>query len=263
LSNEFSKALETYLMRVEFAYAVSDPATVETLTASSTDCHGEAKLGAQRVVAGHTAPLMGRIADSGKQNENGAQLAVEHITTEGQAARSPRNAAAELRAILTRINRVLPDVSESGGMDTTGGQPAQQAAGSGIRAPILGGDGVWTARVGERAANASRHPVRAEAPPALSQTNRGTGFDQQAEDRSSTPVQIDAPFAHEVQCAFVDAMKRANSFDAPKVLAAMPSTGYGVAGHIAIDHEGDLKEGAITLYDFRDSEAAVLDAVEM
>jgi ABC-type branched-subunit amino acid transport system substrate-binding protein len=250
-------------MRVEFAYTVSPPAAVETLTACSKKCHGEAKRDAKCAVASYTAPLMGRIADSGKHNENGAQLAVEHITTEGQAARSPRNAASEIRAILTTIKRVLPDVSESGGMNTTGGRSAQQTAGSGIRAQIPGGDGVCTARVGARAANASRFPVRVNAPRALSSVNRGTGFDRQTEDRSGTPVQIDAPFAHEVLCVFVDAMKRANSFDAPKVLAAMPSAGYGVTGHIAIDHEGDLKEGAITLYDFRDSEAAVLDAVEM
>jgi branched-chain amino acid transport system substrate-binding protein len=62
----------------------------------------------------------------------------------------------------------------------------------------------------------------------------------------------------------VDAMKRANSIEPPKVLAAMPSTDYtGVIGHIAFDDKGDLKEGAITLYDFKDGKKAVLDVVKM
>jgi len=48
------------------------------------------------------------------------------------------------------------------------------------------------------------------------------------------------------------------------VLAAMPCPDYDrVTGSIAFDDKGDLKEGAITLYDFKDSEAAVLEAVEM
>ena len=251
-------------MRVKFAYAVSAPAAVEMLTACSTKSDGGTHSDATSAVAGHAAPLMGRIAYPGKHNENGAQLAVEQITTERRASRGQRNEASDTRAILTTINRVQPDVSKSGGMDTTNGPRAKQAATYGIRAKILGGDGVCTDKVGELAGSATHNPVCSKAEVALSTMAAGVDFEQQAEDRSHTPVQIDAPFTYEALCVIVDAMKRANSFDAPKVLAAMPSTGYdGVTDHIAIDHEGDLKEGAITLYDFRDSEAAVLDAVEM
>jgi branched-chain amino acid transport system substrate-binding protein len=77
-------------------------------------------------------------------------------------------------------------------------------------------------------------------------------------------VQIYAPFTYDAVYVIVDAMKRANSIEAPKVLAAMPSTDYnGVIGHIAFDDKGDLKEGAITLYDFKDGKKAVLDVVKM
>jgi branched-chain amino acid transport system substrate-binding protein len=250
-------------MRVKFAYAVPAPAAVEMLTACSKKSDGEAGTDEKNVVAGHAAPFMGKIAYPGKHNENGAQLAVEQITTERRASRGQRNEASDTRAILTTINRVQPDVSKSGGMDTTNGPRAKQAATFGIRAKILGGDGVCTDKVGELAGSAMRNPVCSKAEVALSTMTPGVDFEQQGEDRSHTPVQIDAPFTYEALCVIVDAMKRANSFDAPKVLAAMPSTGYGVTGHIAFDHKGDLKEGAITLYDFRDSERAVLDAVEM
>ena len=251
-------------MRVKFAYAVPAPAAVEMLTACSKKSDGEAGTDEKNVVAGHAAPFMGKIAYPGKHNENGAQLAVEQITTERRASRGQRNEASDTRAILTTINRVQPDVSKSGGMDTTNGPRAKQAATFGIRAKILGGDGVCTAKVGELVGSAMHNPACSKAGVALLTMAPGVDFEQQAEDRSHTPVQIDAPFTYEALCVIVDAMKRANSFDAPKVLAAMPSTGYnGVTGHIAFDHKGDLKEGAITLYDFRDSEAAVLDAVEM
>ncbi|MGF6724029.1 ABC-type branched-subunit amino acid transport system substrate-binding protein [Paraburkholderia sp. GAS41] len=263
-------------MRVKFAYAVSATAAVETLTACGKKNDGEAGSDATSAATSHAAPLMGRIACLGKYNENGTRLAVQDITTEKQANEgqhiqcvpaTPRHAlheAGERLAIHTTINRVRPDVSKSGGMDTTGGRLAKQAATSGIRAEILGGDGVCTDKVGEPAKSVVHNPVCSKVEVALSTMAPGVEFDQLAEDRSHMPVQIDAPLTYDAWCVIVDAMKRANSFDTPKVLAAMLSTGYnGVTGHIALDHEGDLKEGAITLYDFRDSEAAVLDAVEM
>ncbi|MCX4161078.1 MULTISPECIES: hypothetical protein [Paraburkholderia] len=45
---------------------------------------------------------------------------------------------------------------------------------------------------------------------------------------------------------------------------AMPPTGYHpVIGEIASSGKGDLQEGAITFYDFRDGNRAVLDVVNM
>jgi branched-chain amino acid transport system substrate-binding protein len=59
-------------------------------------------------------------------------------------------------------------------------------------------------------------------------------------------------------------MKRANSVDAAKILAAMPATNYnGVIGNIAFDEKGDLKQGSITLYNYKDKKKTVLDVVKM
>ena len=64
--------------------------------------------------------------------------------------------------------------------------------------------------------------------------------------------------------AIIDAMKRANSTDAAKILAAMPATNYnGVIGNIAFDDKGDLKQGSITLYNYKDKKKSVLDVVKM
>ena len=131
-------------MRVKFAYAVSAPAAVEMLTACSKKSDGEAGTD-EKVAADHAAPLMGRIAYAGKHNENGAQLAVEQITTEGRANGLQRNEASDTQATITTINSVQPDVSKPGGMDTTGGPRPKQAATFGIRAKILGGDGAAAA----------------------------------------------------------------------------------------------------------------------
>ncbi|HEV3422521.1 MAG TPA: branched-chain amino acid ABC transporter substrate-binding protein [Paraburkholderia sp.] len=401
-------------MRVKFAYAVSVAAALAMLTACSKKNDGEAGTGASAATTaaaaapassativriGHAAPLTGNIAHLGKDNENGARLAVEEINTQGLtidgqkiqleldaqddaadpktgtqvaqklvddhvvgvvghlnsgvsipaskiysdaavvqispsstnpaytqqgfkttyrvvatdaqqgpalagyaikelgakriavvddataygkgladefartaqasgakivAREATNDQATDFRAILTKIKSVQPDVIMFGGMDATGGPFTKQAAALGIRAKILGGDGVCTDKVGELAGSAVQNLVCSEAGLALSKMDKGADFEKKYEDRFHTPVQIYAPFTYDAVYVIVDAMKRANSIDAPKVLAAMPSTDYnGVIGHIAFDDKGDLKEGAITLYDFKDGKKAVLDVVKM
>jgi branched-chain amino acid transport system substrate-binding protein len=399
-------------MRVKFAYAVSIAAAVVLLTACGKKQDGEAGAGASAAKAvsapaieativkiGHAAPLTGGIAHLGKDNENGARLAVEEINTQGLtidghkiqlvldaqddaadpktgtavaqklvddhvvavvghlnsgvsipaskiysdasivqispsstnpaytqqgfkttyrvvatdaqqgpaladyatkalgakriavvddataygkgladefaktvqasgakivAREATNDRATDFRAILTKIKSVQPDVIMFGGMDATGGPFTKQAAALGIRAKILGGDGVCTDKVGELAGTAVQNLVCSEAGLALSKMDKGADFEKKYVDRFHTPVQIYAPFTYDAVYVIVDAMKRANSIEAPKVLAAMPSTDYnGVIGHIAFDDKGDLKEGAITLYDFKDGKKTVLDVVKM
>jgi ABC-type branched-subunit amino acid transport system substrate-binding protein len=180
------------------------------------------------------------------------------------AGEAANDQAADFPAFLTRMKCVQPDLNGSGCMNATGGPLTKQAARLGIRAKILGGDGVWTDKVGELAKSAVQNPVCLEAAFALSDMTKGAGFEKKHEGRSDTPVQSDAPLTYEAWSVSVEAIKRAHSIDAPEVLAAMPSPDYDrVTGSIAFDDKGDLKEGAITLYDFKDSEAAVLEAVEM
>ncbi len=399
-------------MRVKFAYAVSIVAAVAMLTACGKKSAGEADAGASAATAaaapasevlvvkiGHAGPLTGGIAHLGKDNENGARLAVEEINTQGLtidgrkirlqldaqddaadpkvgtevaekfvddhvvavvghlnsgvsipaskiysdagivqispsstnpgytkqgfkttyrvvatdaqqgpalanyatkalgakriaivddstvygagladefaktvqasgakivARETTNDKATEFEAILRKIKRVQPDVIMFGGMDATGGPFTKQAAALGIRAKILGGDGVCTDKVGELAGTAVQNLVCSEAGLALSKMDKGADFEKKYVDRFHTPVQIYAPFTYDAVYVIVDAMKRANSIEAPKVLAAMPSTDYnGVIGHIAFDDKGDLKESAITLYDFKAGKKAVLDVVKM
>jgi branched-chain amino acid transport system substrate-binding protein len=180
------------------------------------------------------------------------------------AREATNDRATEFQAVLRKIRRVQPDVIMFGGMDATGGPFAKQAAALGIRAKILGGDGVCTDKVGELAGTAVQNLVCSEAGLALSKMDKGADFEKKYVDRFHTPVQIYAPFTYDAVYVIVDAMTRANSIEAPKVLAAMPSTDYnGVIGHIAFDDKGDLKESAITLYDFKDGKKAVLDVVKM
>jgi len=215
-------------------------------------------LGAKRIAVVDDATAYGKgLADEFAKTveASGAKIVAREATNDR---------ATDFRAILTKIKSVHPDAIMFGGMDATGGPFAKQAAALGIRAKILGGDGVCTDKVGELAGTAVQNLVCSEAGLALSKMDRGADFEKKYVDRFHTPVQIYAPFTYDAVYVIVDAMKRANSIEAPKVLAAMPSTDYnGVIGRIAFDDKGDLKEGAITLYDFKDGKKAVLDVVKM
>ncbi|MFL9862890.1 branched-chain amino acid ABC transporter substrate-binding protein [Paraburkholderia fungorum] len=215
-------------------------------------------LGAKRIAIVDDSTVYGKgLADEFAKaaQASGAKIVAREATNDR---------ATEFQAVLRKIRSVQPDVIMFGGMDATGGPFTKQAAALGIRAKILGGDGVCTDKVGELAGTAVQNLVCSEAGLALSKMDKGADFEKKYVDRFHTPVQIYAPFTYDAVYVIVDAMKRANSIEAPKVLAAMPSTDYnGVIGHIAFDDKGDLKEGAITLYDFKDGKKAVLDVVKM
>ncbi|WP_133647684.1 hypothetical protein [Paraburkholderia flava] len=278
-------------MRVRFAHAESVAAAVALLTACGKKSDGEAGNGVSTAMAaavpagsatvvkiGHAALLTEPIAHLGNDNENGARLAVEQINAQGRTvddrciglqpdARhgviAPQAAqdnvayqATNDRAVLTKISSAQPDGILSGGMNAPG-EPFTKQAAPGIGAQILGGDGVCTDKVGEPANLAAQNLIRLKAGFALSTMDKGAGFEKKSGNRIHMPARIDAPFAYDALHANVDAMKRARSIEAHGVLAAMSFTA------IAGEDNGASKEGAITLYDFKDGKKAVLDAVKM
>jgi hypothetical protein len=267
--NGFSKAQETYLMQFQFAYAAFSEAVATAKAAAASKGSGGGASGGELVAVAQQA---GNVALAGNE-ENGEESVSESVENNAAAiapqvksGQATHDGALDFSAILTNIKKIQPDVSMYGRMNATGGLPARQIP-FGNRAATFVGDGV---RTGKRVAfalrvNANRVPSKARC--ARTKGNEETGFamqDQgQYEDRFRTPVQIDAPFAHDVMCAVGDAMQCAVSVDTPKVLEAMSSArcDNGSVGEVAFDDKGDWKEGAITVHDFKDSGIAVLEAV--
>jgi branched-chain amino acid transport system substrate-binding protein len=184
----------------------------------------------------------------------GVKVVVREVTNEK---------ARNFKGILNKIKRVQPDAVMFAGMDTAGGPFIKQAAALGIKGKILGGDGVCTDKVAELAGDAVQNLVCTQAGLALSKMDKGADFAQKYDARFHVPVQLYAPYTYDAVYVIVDAMKRANSVEAPKVLAAIASTDYnGLTGHIAFDDKGDLKGSVITLNDFKDKKREVLDVVK-
>ncbi|WP_173956775.1 branched-chain amino acid ABC transporter substrate-binding protein [Polynucleobacter tropicus] len=174
------------------------------------------------------------------------------------------NKATDFKAILTKVKGSKPDVIMYGGMDATGGPLAKQATELGIKAKIVGGDGMCTEKLIELAGEAVVNVTCSEAGKALSKMAQGADFQKRYKERFNSDVQIYAPFTYDAVYVLVDAMKRANSTDPAKILLAMPDTKMnGLIGNIAFDSKGDMKEGVITLYDFKDKKKTVLDVINM
>ena len=174
------------------------------------------------------------------------------------------NKATDFKAILTKIKGSKPDVIMYGGMDATGGPLTKQAAELGIKAKVVGGDGMCTEKLAELAGDAVVNVTCSEAGMALSKMAQGADFQKRYKERFNSDVQIYAPFTYDAVYVLVDAMKRANSTDPAKILVVMPDTKMtGLVGNIAFDNQGDMKEGVITLYDFKDKKKTVLDVIKM
>ena len=174
------------------------------------------------------------------------------------------NKATDFKAILTKIKGSKPDVIMYGGMDATGGPLTKQAAELGIKAKVVGGDGMCTEKLAELAGDAVVNVTCSEAGKALSKMPQGADFQKRYKERFNSEVQIYAPFTYDAVYVFVDSMKRANSTDPAKILLVMPDTKVnGLVGNIAFDNKGDMKEGVITLYDFKDKKKTVLDVINV
>jgi len=180
------------------------------------------------------------------------------------AREASNNKATDFKAILTKVKGKKPDVIMYGGMDATGGPLTKQAAELGIKAKVVGGDGMCTEKLAELAGEAVVNVTCSEAGMALSKMAQGADFQKRYKERFNADVQIYAPFTYDAVYVLVDSMKRANSADPAKILAAMPDTKMdGLVGNIAFDNKGDMKEGVITLYDFKDKKKTVLDVIKM
>ncbi|AXK65157.1 branched-chain amino acid ABC transporter substrate-binding protein [Burkholderia sp. IDO3] len=172
--------------------------------------------------------------------------------------------AIDFRAILTKIKGENPDAIMVGGMDPTGGPFARQARQLGLRARILGGDGMCTEKMPSLAGDAAGNVVCSEAGKALEKMPQGAAFAVKYEKRFGEPIQIYAPFSYDAVYIVVDAMKRANSCDPAKILAAMPGTNFGgVTGQTSFDAHGDLSHGVITLYTYKNGKKTILDMVTL
>ncbi|MCK6372956.1 MAG: branched-chain amino acid ABC transporter substrate-binding protein [Zoogloea sp.] len=161
--------------------------------------------------------------------------------------------ATDFLAILTRIKGKTPDVIVYSGMDTQGGPMLKQIKQLGIGAKFITGDGGCTGEIIKLAGDAIGPNAYCTQPGLpLDKMPGGKDFNARFKKRFNADVQIYAPYAYDAASAIIEAMKAANSSDPAKYAPAIGKVNFpGVIGTVAFDAKGDIKDGAVTVYQFK------------
>ena len=163
--------------------------------------------------------------------------------------------ATDFNAILTKLKGAKPDLIFYGGMDAVGGPMMRQMKQLGIDARFMGGDGICTTEMAKLAGDAlgDGKVVCAEAGGVTADKAAAMdAFRKKFKEKTGLEVQLYAPYVYDAVNVMVAAMQKANSTDPKKYLPELAKIQYdGVTGRISFDKHGDVRDGALTLYTFK------------
>jgi branched-chain amino acid transport system substrate-binding protein len=170
--------------------------------------------------------------------------------------------ASDFNAILTKVRSMKPDVVMYGGMDATAGPMAKQMKQLGMKSTLLAGDGVCSPEFIKLAGNAADIMKCSNAGEAVEKLAKGADFVAKYKKRFNTDVQVYSPYSYDAVFVIVEAMKKAGKADRASITTALRDTNYdGLTGKIAFDAKGDIKDGAISMFEVKDGKLAYLSTV--
>jgi branched-chain amino acid transport system substrate-binding protein len=173
--------------------------------------------------------------------------------------------ATDFTAILTSIKAKQPDLIFFGGMDSVAGPMLKQMKALGINAKFMGGDGVCTEALPRLAGDGigESNVTCAEAGGVKGDQEKVLAdFETRYKKRYNIDVQLYAPYVYDAVMVMAKAMQNAKSADPAKYLPELKKINYqGVTGTIQFDQFGDIKDGALTLYTYKDGKKTKLEVI--
>ncbi|MFJ2990586.1 branched-chain amino acid ABC transporter substrate-binding protein [Collimonas sp. NPDC087041] len=170
--------------------------------------------------------------------------------------------ATDFNAILTSFKTKKPDVVFFGGLDAGGGPMLRQMKQLGIKAKYMGGDAICTSDLPKLAGDGMSNDqvICAEAGGVEESARKGLeDFKAAYKKKYGQDVVIYAPYTYDALMTMADAMQKAKSADPKKYLPELAKIHHkGVTGMISFDPKGDIKDGTITLYTYRDGQRTQL-----
>ena len=185
--------------------------------------------------------------------EKGMKVVDEQFTTDK---------ATDFMAILTAIKSKNPDAVFFGGMDPQAGPMLRQMEQLGMsKVKYFGGDGVCTSEIAKLAAGAKtlENVICAEGGSSLAKMPGGTAWKAKYDAKYPNQFQVYSPYTYDATYLLVDAMKRANSVDPKVYVNELAKANFkGVTSTIAFEPNGEMKNPAITLYNYKDGKKTPL-----
>ncbi|SCK24724.1 branched-chain amino acid ABC transporter substrate-binding protein [Vogesella sp. LIG4] len=172
------------------------------------------------------------------------------------------NTATDFNAILTAIKGAQPDVVFYGGMDAQAGPMAKQMKRLGIKARLMGGDSMQTPEFIKLAGDAAESLYASACGLPRDKMPGFAAFSSKFQSKFNTEIQVFSPYEYDAVHVLVEAMKRAGSSDPKKYLPEVGKTNYtGVTGKVSFDANGDINNGAVTVYQVKNGKWQVVSTV--
>ena len=208
------------------------------------------------------------ILDDSTQYGKGLADQVEKTLKEGGVQVLSREASTavttDFKAILTKIKGMNPDYLFWGGMDDTAASLVKQMKELGMTTKLASADGPCTKKFIDLAGDAGEGVVCSQAGMPLSKMAKGAEYNANYEKTfAGQKVQIYSPFAYDAVYALAEAMKIAGSTEREAIAAAMPKVNFsGLTGQVAFDEKGDIKGGAISIFQVINKNLEVIDIIK-
>jgi branched-chain amino acid transport system substrate-binding protein len=185
---------------------------------------------------------------------NGAKIVAHEYTNDK---------AMDFTAVLTAVKSKKPDLLFYGGMDAQGGPMAKQVKALALKLKFMTGDGGYTPEFIKLAGTAAEGAYASLPGVPLDNMPGGKAFADRFVAKYG-PIQLYAPYCYDAVNVMIAAMQKVGSADPAKYLPALADITYdGVTAKIQFDEKGDLKGGAITMYQVQHDKWQPLETLGM
>lgn len=163
--------------------------------------------------------------------------------------------ATDFLAILATIKGKNPDVIFFGGYTAQAAPMARQMVQRGVRARLLGGDGICSANMGTVAQTVSRNVFCAMSGAGLDRTEAGRDYVARYRARFKSEPQTYGITYYDGMLLLAKTMASAQTTDPAKLIEALRSASHeGVAGTYAFTARGELLNAPTTVFTFEDGQ---------
>jgi len=167
----------------------------------------------------------------------------------------------DFTAVLTAVKGKQPELLFYGGMDAQGGPMARQIKALALNVKFMMGDGGYTPEFVKLAGDAALGAYASLPGVPLDKMPGGKAFAERFVARYQ-PIQLYAPYCYDAVNVMIAAMQKADSVEPAKYLPALANISHeGITARIQFDGNGDLKGGAVTLYQVQAGKWQALETV--